>query len=76
VQVCLTLTRPIGFIFIFRPNGRSVNLNYEKPSELFCFDTKDAMIRLDMSEFMEKHSVARMVGAPPWLRLVYEEAVI
>jgi ATP-dependent Clp protease ATP-binding subunit ClpB len=31
----------------------------------FLFDTEDAMIRIDMSEFMEKHSVARLVGAPP-----------
>src|SRR5690606_31660090 len=29
------------------------------------FDTEDAMVRLDMSEFMEKHSVARLIGAPP-----------
>ena len=31
----------------------------------FLFDTDDAMVRLDMSEFMEKHSVARLIGAPP-----------
>src|SRR6201988_2130047 len=31
----------------------------------FLFDTEDALIRIDMSEFMEKHSVARMIGAPP-----------
>jgi ATP-dependent Clp protease ATP-binding subunit ClpB len=31
----------------------------------FMFDTEDAMVRIDMSEFMEKHSVARLVGAPP-----------
>jgi ATP-dependent Clp protease ATP-binding subunit ClpB len=31
----------------------------------FLFDTEEAMVRLDMSEFMEKHSVARMIGAPP-----------
>ncbi|MDH3432394.1 MAG: AAA family ATPase, partial [Gammaproteobacteria bacterium] len=31
----------------------------------FMFDTDDAMVRLDMSEFMEKHSVARLIGAPP-----------
>ncbi len=31
----------------------------------FLFDTEDAMVRLDMSEFMEQHSVARMIGAPP-----------
>ena len=31
----------------------------------FLFDTSDAMVRIDMSEFMEKHSVARLIGAPP-----------
>src|SRR5690606_37902556 len=31
----------------------------------FLFDSADAMVRIDMSEFMEKHSVARLVGAPP-----------
>ena len=31
----------------------------------FLFDSDDAMIRIDMSEFMEKHSVSRLVGAPP-----------
>ena len=34
----------------------------------FLFDTEEAMVRIDMSEFMEKHSVARMIGAPPGLR--------
>ena len=31
----------------------------------FLFDTDEAMVRIDMSEFMEKHSVARLIGAPP-----------
>jgi ATP-dependent Clp protease ATP-binding subunit ClpB len=31
----------------------------------FMFDTEDALVRIDMSEFMEKHSVARLIGAPP-----------
>ena len=31
----------------------------------FLFDTEDAMVRIDMSEFMEKHSVSRLIGAPP-----------
>ena len=31
----------------------------------FLFDTQDAMVRIDMSEFMEKHSVSRLIGAPP-----------
>jgi ATP-dependent Clp protease ATP-binding subunit ClpA len=34
----------------------------------FLFDTEDAMVRIDMSEFMEKHSVSRLIGAPPGLR--------
>ena len=36
-----------------------------KALEEFLFDTEDAMVRIDMSEFMEKHSVARLIGAPP-----------
>ncbi len=35
------------------------------PSREFMFDTQDAMVRIDMSEYMEKHSVSRLVGAPP-----------
>ena len=31
----------------------------------FLFDSEDAMLRIDMSEFMEKHAVARLIGAPP-----------
>ena len=31
----------------------------------FLFDSEDAMVRIDMSEYMEKHSVSRLVGAPP-----------
>jgi ATP-dependent Clp protease ATP-binding subunit ClpB len=31
----------------------------------FLFDTEESMVRIDMSEFMEKHSVARLIGAPP-----------
>ena len=31
----------------------------------FLFDSEEAMVRIDMSEFMEKHSVARLIGAPP-----------
>ncbi len=34
----------------------------------FLFDDDQAMVRIDMSEFMEKHSVARLIGAPPGLR--------
>ncbi len=36
-----------------------------RPSGSFLFDTEEAMVRVDMSEFMEKHSVARLIGAPP-----------
>ncbi len=36
-----------------------------KPLAEFMFDTEQAMIRIDMSEYMEKHSVARLIGAPP-----------
>ena len=37
----------------------------------FMFDSERALIRIDMSEYMEKHSVARLVGAPPGLSLIH-----
>ena len=42
-----------------------VKPNYVKHLAAFLFDTEEAMVRIDMSEFMEKHSVARLIGAPP-----------
>ncbi len=56
--------RPIGSFLFLGPTGVG-KTELTKALANFLFDTDDAMIRLDMSEFMEKHSVARMIGAPP-----------
>jgi ATP-dependent Clp protease ATP-binding subunit ClpB len=56
--------RPIGSFLFLGPTGVG-KTELCKTLAHFLFDTEHAMIRIDMSEFMEKHSVARMVGAPP-----------
>jgi ATP-dependent Clp protease ATP-binding subunit ClpB len=56
--------RPIGSFLFLGPTGVGKTELCKTLAE-FLFDTQDAMIRIDMSEFMEKHSVARLVGAPP-----------
>ncbi|MCP4490959.1 MAG: ATP-dependent chaperone ClpB [Gammaproteobacteria bacterium] len=56
--------RPNGSFLFLGPTGVG-KTELTKALTEFLFDTEDAMIRLDMSEFMEKHSVARLVGAPP-----------
>ena len=56
--------RPIGVFVFLGPTGVGKTYLVRALSE-FMFGSEDAMIRLDMSEFMERHSVARMVGAPP-----------
>jgi ATP-dependent Clp protease ATP-binding subunit ClpB len=56
--------RPIGSFLFLGPTGVG-KTELTKALANFMFDTDDAMIRLDMSEFMEKHSVARLIGAPP-----------
>lgn len=56
--------RPIGSFLFLGPTGVG-KTELCKTLAGFMFDTEDAMIRIDMSEFMEKHSVARLVGAPP-----------
>jgi ATP-dependent Clp protease ATP-binding subunit ClpB len=56
--------RPIGSFLFLGPTGVG-KTELTKALAGFLFDTDDAMVRLDMSEFMEKHSVARMIGAPP-----------
>ena len=56
--------RPIGSFLFLGPTG-VVKTELTKALANFLFDTDDAMVRLDMSEFMEKHSVARLIGAPP-----------
>ncbi len=56
--------RPIGSFFFLGPTGVGKTEMARALAE-FLFDSRHAMIRIDMSEYMEKHSVARMVGAPP-----------
>src|SRR6266853_436358 len=56
--------RPNGSFLFLGPTGVG-KTELCKALAAFLFDTEDAMIRVDMSEFMEKHSVARLIGAPP-----------
>ncbi len=56
--------RPSGSFMFFGPTGVGKTELCKALAE-FMFDTEDALIRIDMSEFMEKHSVARLIGAPP-----------
>ncbi|PTB89726.1 ATP-dependent chaperone ClpB [Pseudidiomarina aestuarii] len=56
--------RPIGSFLFLGPTGVG-KTELCKSLAHFLFDTDEAMVRIDMSEFMEKHSVARLVGAPP-----------
>ena len=56
--------RPIGSFLFLGPTGVG-KTELCKALAGFMFDTEEAMVRLDMSEFMEKHSVARLIGAPP-----------
>ena len=63
--------RPYGSFLFLGPTGVG-KTELTKALAEFLFDTEDAMIRIDMSEFMEKHSVARLIGAPPGY-VCYEE---
>ena len=56
--------RPSGSFLFLGPTGVGKTELCKALAE-FLFDTEDALIRIDMSEFMEKHSVARLIGAPP-----------
>ncbi|MCY7297105.1 ATP-dependent chaperone ClpB [Alteromonas sp. a30] len=56
--------RPIGSFLFLGPTGVGKTELCKALAE-FLFDSSDAMVRIDMSEFMEKHSVSRLVGAPP-----------
>ena len=56
--------RPNGSFLFLGPTGVG-KTELCKALAAFLFDSEDAMVRIDMSEFMEKHSVARLVGAPP-----------
>ena len=55
---------PYGSI-LFRSDRCRARPSLTKALTEFLFDTDQAMVRIDMSEFMEKHSVARLIGAPP-----------
>ena len=57
-------SRPIGSFLFLGPTGVGKTELCKSLAE-FLFDTQDALIRIDMSEFMEQHSVARLIGAPP-----------
>ena len=56
--------RPIGSFLFLGPTGVG-KTELCKALATYLFDTEEAMVRIDMSEFMEKHSVARLIGAPP-----------
>ncbi len=56
--------RPNGSFLFLGPTGVG-KTELSKALATFLFDTEEAMVRIDMSEFMEKHSVARLIGAPP-----------
>jgi ATP-dependent Clp protease ATP-binding subunit ClpC len=64
--------RPIGSFIFLGPTGVG-KTELAKGLAQFLFDDEDAMIRLDMSEFQEKHTVSRLIGAPPGY-VGYEEA--
>ena len=64
--------RPIGSFIFLGPTGVG-KTELAKALAQFLFDDEDAMIRLDMSEYMEKHTVSRLIGAPPGY-VGYEEA--
>src|SRR5208282_972667 len=56
--------RPMGSFLFLGPTGVGKTELARARAE-FLFDDESAMIRIDMSEYMEKHSVARLIGAPP-----------
>jgi energy-coupling factor transporter ATP-binding protein EcfA2 len=61
---CPTRNGPNGSFLFLGPTGVGKTELCKALAE-FLFDSEDAMVRIDMSEFMEKHSVARLIGAPP-----------
>ena len=56
--------RPLGSFMFLGPSGVG-KTELAKALAEFLFDSSDAMVRIDMSEYMEKHTVARLIGAPP-----------
>ncbi|TET17899.1 MAG: AAA family ATPase [Candidatus Cloacimonadota bacterium] len=63
--------RPIGSFLFLGPTGVG-KTELAKVLALFLFDTEGAMVRIDMTEYMEKHTVSRLIGAPPGY-IGYEE---
>ena len=61
---CRTRTGPIGSFIFLGPTGVGKTELARALAE-FLFDDENAMVRIDMSEYMEKHTVARLIGAPP-----------
>jgi hypothetical protein len=61
---CRIRTGPIGSFMFLGPTGVG-KTELTKALADYLFDDEHAMVRIDMSEFMEKHSVARLIGAPP-----------
>jgi ATP-dependent Clp protease ATP-binding subunit ClpB len=57
-------TRPIGSFLFLGPTGVG-KTELSKALAEFLFDTEEALVRIDMSEYMEQHAVARLIGAPP-----------
>ena len=57
-------SKPIGSFLFLGPTGVGKTETCKALAE-FLFDTEDALVRIDMSEYMEKHAVSRMIGAPP-----------
>jgi len=57
-------SKPNGSFMFFGPTGVG-KTELTKALAKFMFDTEDAMVRIDMSEYMEKHAVSRLIGAPP-----------
>ena len=64
--------RPIGSFLFLGPTGVG-KTELSKALSEFLFDDQDSMVRIDMSEYMEKHTVSRLIGAPPGF-VGYEEA--
>jgi ATP-dependent Clp protease ATP-binding subunit ClpC len=64
--------RPIGSFMFLGPTGVG-KTELSKALSEFLFDDQDSMIRIDMSEYMEKHTISRLIGAPPGF-VGYEEA--
>ena len=63
-RACPTRNRPIGSFLFLGPTGVGKTELARALAE-FLFDDERAMVRIDMSEYMEKHSVSRLIGAPP-----------